>query len=351
MSNVSIKPIQEKTIWESCLLALPSPPFLQSWAAGEQSVALGDSILRLGIYENELLVGVALVIQTRAKRGDYLYVPYGPILQSWSKEYLQALTTYLVKWGREHKFDFIRFSPFISHTQEHQQLFQLAGYKTSPIHALAEVIWTLNLEKDEDQLLLAMRKTTRNLIRRAKKDGVQVHQSTSNEDLNNFITLLEVTRKRHDFIRYSDRMLKAQVDAFTADDQTLIFSGYHQNELLASSIIMYYGDMASYHHGGSIRSKVPVAYRLQWEAILEAKRRGCKTYNFWGILEKEDKSHPFNGITLFKKGFGGEIRYLMPAQDYPITKHYWFSYCIESIRRIKRGFGWKRHIPPITPSN
>jgi lipid II:glycine glycyltransferase (peptidoglycan interpeptide bridge formation enzyme) len=103
--------------------------------------------------------------------------------------------------------------------------------------------------------------------------------------------------------------------------------------------------MAFYHHGSSIsEQKVPVSYLLQWEAIKEAKQRGCRSYNFWGIApdvkEKLDiakSRHPWAGLTLFKMGFGGRIKEYVKTQDFPISFSYWLTFIFERLRKIKRG--------------
>jgi lipid II:glycine glycyltransferase (peptidoglycan interpeptide bridge formation enzyme) len=50
------------------------------------------------------------------------------------------------------------------------------------------------------------------------------------------------------------------------------------------------------------------AYLLQWEMMLEGKRRGCIIYDFLGIAPDGIKRHPLAGVTDFKLKFGGEIR-------------------------------------------
>ena len=120
-----------------------------------------------------------------------------------------------------------------------------------------------------------------------------------------------------------------------------MFDAYLPDSSLDSSaIIMYYGSMAAYRHGASlnINKKLPTSYLLQWEAICEAKKRGIKYYNFWGIAPENSPKHPFHGITHFKKGFGGYSRELMHCHDLPITNKYYINWFVESIRRIKRGF-------------
>jgi lipid II:glycine glycyltransferase (peptidoglycan interpeptide bridge formation enzyme) len=78
---------------------------------------------------------------------------------------------------------------------------------------------------------------------------------------------------------------------------------------------------------------------LQWEAIKEAKSRGCKIYDFWGYTDpKKYPKHPWAGPTLFKMGFGGYNKEYMKAQDLPLCKRYRLIYFFEKLRKIKRGF-------------
>ena len=60
-------------------------------------------------------------------------------------------------------------------------------------------------------------------------------------------------------------------------------------------------------------------YLLQWQQILEAKKRGCAEYDFWGINEKK-----WPGVTRFKKGFSGkEVGY--PGAFDLIFQPIWYS--------------------------
>ena len=77
---------------------------------------------------------------------------------------------------------------------------------------------------------------------------------------------------------------------------------------------------------------------LQWEAIVEAKKRGSEIYDFWGYADPvKDPNHPYAGPTLFKMGFGGYVDKYVKTQDFVISPKYWINYIIEVSRKIKRG--------------
>ncbi len=112
----------------------------------------------------------------------------------------------------------------------------------------------------------------------------------------------------------------------------------HNGLPIAAAIILFFGGFAIYHHGASISTKIPGSYLLQWIAIKEAKKRGKKLYNFWGIAPSDKPNHPWRGISLFKQGFGGREVSFGHAQDLPISPFYAISYTIESARKLSRGY-------------
>jgi lipid II:glycine glycyltransferase (peptidoglycan interpeptide bridge formation enzyme) len=72
-------------------------------------------------------------------------------------------------------------------------------------------------------------------------------------------------------------------------------------------------------------------YLIQWKAIEEGKRVGCKYYDFWGI-DKE----LWPGVTRFKKGFGGFVYNYSGTFDIIVNKRRYFLYKI--LRYIRRKF-------------
>src|SRR4030043_1547574 len=77
---MEIKAIEDKQIWESFIKSQAEYTFLHSWNWGEFSKLVGDKVWRLGVYEGEELAGVALIVGIDAKRGRFLFVPHGPII-------------------------------------------------------------------------------------------------------------------------------------------------------------------------------------------------------------------------------------------------------------------------------
>lgn len=337
-----IERIQDKHIWESFLKKQSFTLFVQSWQFGECYRLLGEDFWVYGIYEGDELIGGSLIVSTHAKRGKFLYLPYGPVLSYHRPEVFRQFIAHIRSFAKEKGFDFIRVSPFIDETIEHGSLFSDQGFRAAPMHILAETTWLLRIESDAELLLKAMNKNHRNLIHRCERLGVKVEMRTDMEALELFNSLLDVTAKRHGFFRFPRSYVAAEFKAFFANNQAAIFLAYlPDGRLDAGAIVFYYGSMAAYHHGASLNldKKLPSSYLVQWRAVEEAKKRGMVWYNFWGIApDTAPESHPFKGITHFKKGFGGYQKDLLHCHDLPLTPWYWVNWAIESFRRYKRGF-------------
>lgn len=328
--------------WEEFLIAQNYSPFLQSWTMGDVYDSIGEVPIRLVIEEGASIAAVCQAIVVDAKRGKHLSVLYGPVLGAMSDERLaiSVLIDELKNIAKEKDCSFIRVSPFMS--CEHASMFHELGFRPAPLHQLAEHVWLLNLRnKTEEEILMNMRKTTRNLIRRAEKEGVVVKASDDPvRDLPIFFELYDETRKRHGFVPYSKKFIEAQVKNFSSKGECVFYIARYNGEPVSASIHMIYGGETSYHHGASTHKypKIPASYLLQWRAIQDAIKRGDHIYNFWGIAPEGIAKHPFRGVTTFKTGFGGELLELMPCMDLPLSPKYYVTRLIETVRKMKRGF-------------
>lgn len=371
----------DQAAWDSFLLSQPSRPFLQSWTMGEVYRRIGQEPVRLIVKDGEFIRGICFAHVVPARRGRHLSIPYGPVLGVGLGVGLGELIDELRNIAHEQKCSFIRMSPFWPKTEESQELLTNIGAKLSPLHLLAEHLWYLPLVEPDpwaisairsstplragnpqseiaatgDDLFRAMRATTRNLIRRAEREGVTVTASDDPvRDLPLFLKLHEETRKRHGFTPYTDAFFRAQVAEFAKSGRrapgggnVILYIARHQGEVLATSIHMTVGGETSYHHGASAMSKIPASYLLQWTAIKDALRRGDHLYNFWGIApgmmedgrwKMEDRRHPFAGVSLFKTGFGGHLLELTHCVDIPLSPKYYLTRTFETIRKWRRGF-------------
>jgi lipid II:glycine glycyltransferase (peptidoglycan interpeptide bridge formation enzyme) len=302
----------------------------QGWAWGEVGKTSGQTVWRYGWFEGSELVAIAQVQRVTARRGKFLHVRHGPILREQKKSLWKTVLHDLEILAKHEHAWFIRVSPLLEVTAKNKELYTLLGLKNAPIHAMdAELCWVLDLDKSEEELLSGMRKTTRYEIRRAEKLGVAI--DTGAKD---FFALYAQTSERQGFVPHSG--IREELKVFGSD--AVVYNAAYDGGTIASAIILFWGDQAIYHHGASIPSKIPASYLIQWEAIREAKIRGKKLYNFWGIAPENKVNHPWRGITLFKTGFGGRTVEFMHAQDFPVSPLYVIPKTIEQIRKQLKGY-------------
>jgi len=340
MVKITIKNIlslsKDKKEWEDFLAIRPEANFLQSWYWGEFHEKLNNDIQRTGFYENNKLIGVMLSVVEDAKRGRYLTVPGGPIIDWEKPDLIEAFVEEIKKIAKQQNCVFVRIRPQLQSSEFSKSLFKRHGFINAPMHLHAELTFQLDITKDEQLLFSQMRKTTRYEIKKAIKQGIKITKSKDPKDIKDFYNLQIETAKRQKFVPFSYKYLSEQFKVFAAEDKALLYSAYHENKLLACAFIIFYGKEAIYHYGASTEEGrgYPGAYLIQWEAIKEAKRRGMTRYNFWGVSPIDSPHHRFHGLSLFKRGFGGKDIEYLHAQDLIINyPKYLINYAVESIRK------------------
>lgn len=334
-----IRLIEDKTIWENFISELQPHTFLHSWEWGEFNLRQNSKVWRLGIYTDQTLVGVALVTKIEARRGSFLFCPHGPLFRDSNQEFLKPLISYLKSMAIQEGVSFVRISPLLVKTEANERLYKNLGFRHAPTHMHSELVWMLDIRPTEEELLAQMRKTTRYSIRKALSDGVEVFFSSDANDVDKFYSIYLDTVQRQHFSPFSQRYIKEEFESFVSSNKAVILFARYQNDIISTAIVIFDNSSAFYHHGATNLkySKIPAAYLLQWEAIREAKRRGCLYYNFWGIAPEDQPNHPWSGLTMFKKGFGGFSEEYVHAQDLVLNPKYWLTFAVERVRRLKRG--------------
>lgn len=339
MAEITVAPVQDKMEWERFVTDHPEANFLHSWQWGTFNERLGRQVERVGIYKDSALKGVILGVVIPARRGRHIVEAGGPILDWADREVVEAWTSELRRLARKHRCSFVRVRPQLEETEESVRLFKKLGFKPAPMHVTADLTHQLHLPKTDEELKKGMRKGTRYEINRAQKLGIQVEIVNDDEHLNEFVELQMETAMRQKFVPFTAPFLKEQFKAFLEDGNVSLYRASHEGNLLAYAFIIFYGQEAAYHYGASaeLARTIPGAYAIQWQAIHDAQKRGCSRYNFWGVAEHGQTQHRFYGVSVFKRGFGGEDVAYLHAQDLICSPvKYAPTYVFETIRRKKR---------------
>ncbi|MBI4433986.1 peptidoglycan bridge formation glycyltransferase FemA/FemB family protein [Candidatus Uhrbacteria bacterium] len=197
-----------------------------------------------------------------------------------------------------------------------------------------EWTWRVDLSPSEDELLAAMHEKCRYNVRLALRKGVTVRVAHGERvDMDVFWSLLQDTAQRqqiHTHPRpYYDAMIRALQRSDASDTDVRLYIAEHEGMPIATILIAYCGETATYLHGGSAYAhRALVAPQLlHWTAMRDAKAAGIRWYDFGGIAPESDAaSHDlasWAGITEFKKRFGGEVVYHPPTLDL-VLRPFWY---------------------------
>ncbi len=327
-----------ETSWREALKRFDESNFLQSWQWFDVYKSLGSKVVREIIIDDQgTAVGLIGAIVRKAKRGRYLEVPGGPLID-WSNMVLKAsVIKELTRIGHKELCVFVRIRPQLIDSPEAREDFATLGFNKAPMHLHAEHTSIIDITPSEEILLGNMRQQTRYEVKRAPKREITVRRESSEIAIDTFYKVQQDTAKRQDFVPPSHTLLQAYQTAF--GDDLKIYSAWKNNQLLNLGLVIFYGNEADYFEAASTPEarKEPGAYGLIWESIKDARKRNISRYNLWGIAPNDDPHHRYHGVTTFKRGFGGEDVTYLPAQDLVLNPvRYQLNRIVETIRKKRR---------------
>ena len=291
--------------------------FLQSHQWGKFQKTFGRKIWRVEI-EDDLK---ALIIKHNLPLGrNYLYCPQGPIIQRTTNNEQRTINLFLEKAKKIAKKEgsiFLKTEP----------LFDAKILGNNFIKSLKEIqpsrTIILDITKSEDDLLKQMAQKTRYNLRLSQRKRVVVKEAPSDSKLalNTFWNLLEKTAGKDNFSIHSKKYYSQMLCFLSEKGLVKLLLAKHKRKTIAAGIFSFFGETAVYLHGASDYNsrQLMAPYALQWQAILEAKNRGLKYYDFGGISEEK-----WSGVTKFKKGFGGKEIIHSGAFDL-IFREWWYN--------------------------
>lgn len=306
---------------------------------------LGIPYWRLVETDERGVQGVALAVKRQLPWGkSWIYVPRGSVGQNLEFRIENSeLSRDIIELAKEERSVFIRIEPNAAPGKNWQK----AANDVQPRHTLV-----LDLKKSEEELLGEMHQKTRYNIRLAGKKGVTIRFSTDAADIDHFLKLSSDVHERSAFHYHPEAYYRAMHSAlsspFAPDGATEdkpaarleIGIAEHQGDVLAVHLLVYFGDTATYVHGASSSAKrdLMAPHLLQWESIRRAKEKGLAIYDFFGVAPEAvsppagggdrggGSTHPWDGITRFKEGFGGRRVSYLGAYDYVLDPLWYWTY-------------------------
>ncbi|MBQ6414159.1 peptidoglycan bridge formation glycyltransferase FemA/FemB family protein [Candidatus Saccharibacteria bacterium] len=329
----------DKSIWDGFVKGRPEANFLQSWDFYEFHLARGKKVVRRLIYVDDVIVGAYAGVVETAKRGRYLAIAGGPIIDWDDNKIVTAIFDDIKEQGAAAGCVFVRVRPQLELSDKSLKLMSRLGLKRAPMYLSVEFAGVLNLEKPEEEILAGASQGFRRKLRKAAKNDIEITAETSNTAINEFCRLEKLHAERQKYVAFSTSFLTKQFEAFREGGEVLIYTARKDGETLAQNFMIFYGPEASYHYGVSseLGTRYSAAPLLHMEAMKEARKRGCIRYNLWGIVEPDETSHRFYGVSEFKRSFGCEELRYTPAHDLVLKPaKYQLTWVVETARKKKR---------------
>lgn len=319
--------------WLAASRRFPEANFLQSPAWAKANELMGHKVV---IEAGER--SWCLMIVKNAKRGRYLEVPGGPLVDWQDIAELERMFAQIRTVAAQEGCVFIRLRPQLRMSEENLHLLASFGAKAAPMHLHAEHTIILDLTKSEEELLANMRRQTRYEVRRAGKLGITVDWANDAARFEEFHQVQLETASRQHFVPPDLKTLLAEREAF-GDQARIYIARAAEGEPVAYGLVLRDGVEAEYFEAASteLNRKIPGSYALLWQVICDLRQCGVERFNLWGIAPAGQKNHRYAGVTTFKTGFGGEIVEFVPAHDIVMKPvRYLADLAIEKVRKKRR---------------
>lgn len=297
---MTLRPEGGRGEWDGAIARLGSPPpLLQSWGYGEVQAHEGWSVQRLTLPGGSR----ALVLLQGSGPLRSAYVPRGPVPAT------SASVTELADWARDQRLARLRVEPEAP-ASFGAELSQLGWRPASAFQPRHTVIVAL---ASDEEMLDSFKPKHRYNVRLALRRGVGVEVGADAAEL---WRQSQGTAQRQDISLPAEAQYRRRLDLL---EHCRTYVARHEGEAVAAIMVAWFGGRAYYLFGGSLDRKRQLmpTYAVQWAAMRDAARCGCRDYDLWGVPPSEDDTeHPWHGLWQFKTGFGGELIEYCGAWDF-----------------------------------
>jgi lipid II:glycine glycyltransferase (peptidoglycan interpeptide bridge formation enzyme) len=303
--------------WHKFLAASPAGDFLHDWAWAEVAGFDGQPHRRYVLEEDGAIVAIVAAQERTVIAGrSFWYVPHGPVLD-WvspaAAERLRGIVLGLREAARAHRAIAVKLEPRLEAGTP-----ELAAFRRRGLRDTGEALQVRHSRlvelHDDDALLAGFDKDTRYSVRRAEREGVRIELTEDPGDetaIDALHALVGETQRRAGFPMPPLDRYRIAWAALARAGRAVILEARREGELLASGMVVMEGDRSFYLFSGSRREergepKRYASYALQWAMMRLARERGVRVHDLWGVAPPgAGPEHPWHGVGLFKKGFGG----------------------------------------------
>ena len=278
--------------------------FLQSekWAKFKKKE--GWNYYFLHFYKDNKLSGYTLLLEKQEGIFKIHYIPRGPILTNIGD--LPEVLPLIENFSKESKASFLKIEPEFEYSDSTLSYFK--DYKIS--HKSYQPIDTAIIYLKED----LMKNIPSKKRGRVRNKHNLIFRETNNID--SFYELYSNTFRNKNFKGRGLEYFKDMREYFK--DSMKIFEIIQKNNVISSSVNIFYKDTVTYLYSGSNTTfnNLYPGYVLVYSTALFAKEQGFKYFDLWGISDNNKK---WIGFSEFKFNLGGKTKKFAGSFDYPIN--------------------------------
>lgn len=219
----------------------------------------------------------------------------GPISNCFDSTFIEEFEIEFLNYCQKNNIvaEFIRFHPLLAN----ENMF----VKNIDIMYSRNTVF-LDLTKGIDKIWNEdIKSKNRNVIRKAKKNGVYIEES------NNYEIFKEIYKKTmnkvdaDDFYYFEDKYY----EGLKENQNCVILNAKRGEKVIASAIFIGYGEYFHYHLSGSLKEELHYCPNnlLIWEAIKYAIYKGYKVMHFGGGLSNSSEDNLYKFKRSFSKDF------------------------------------------------
>ncbi len=330
---MTVEEVGQPEGWDKWIIGNRFGDILQTWEWGEVRRSEMWRALRVRVKDGEETVVQAQILIRKMPLGMQLYyLPRGPVLDYAGPKAAEGLKT-LLEWTKEHanrhKGLMIKVGPAVSEAEVPQvaNLLEQLGLKRSFQSVQSQHTFVVDLRREELEIIQSFDKDTRNLVRRSAREGVVVDKYAKLDEQKHLRTFHNLYLAAADNGRFVPRpwgYFARLWEIMAPVDMVRLYIASFEDKPLAANVVLKLGDKAYQLWAGSRRDepKKFATYALQWASMQDLRSEGVAGYDMWGRAPDDDPKHPWAGISLFKKGFGGEAVSFVGDYDLPLSPTY-----------------------------
>lgn len=305
--------------WDAQVVAAPGPSSMF------QTHEFAQVKERVGWRPRFLVVdGVAVTVHTRTAPGlgRVWYAPKGPSVAS--VDQLASLLPTLAEAARADGAFLLKIEPELREDPGTLAALDSLGLvRAGRVQTNASTV-LVDITGGPDDLMATYPSKTRNMVRRALRDGVEVERVPATEENYDRLWRMWAEVVEDQGIATRDRAYQVGMwRTFCEAGLGQLFLARHEGQDVAGAFVTVVGTVACYKDGASVRER-PVrgaSQVLQFEAMRWAQEQGAVVYDLCGTPHStrlDDKDDPFHGIGVFKRGFTKEVTDWVGALDLPL---------------------------------